>query len=38
MSMVMRLPNSCEILISHFPLLVLAQESGNVQAHYNMRS
>src|SRR5207245_5985760 len=38
MSMVMRLPNSCEILISHFPVLSLAQESGNAQAHYNMVS
>ena len=36
MSMMMRLPNSCEILISHFPVLLLAQESGNAQAHYNM--
>jgi hypothetical protein len=32
----MRLPNGCEILISHFPVLLLAQESGNAQAHYNM--
>ena len=32
----MRLPNSYEILISHFPVLSLAQESGNAQAHYNM--
>jgi hypothetical protein len=32
----MRLPNSCEILTSHFLVLALAQESGNVQAHYNM--
>ena len=36
MSMVSRLPNSHEILISLFPVLSLAQESGNAQAHYNM--
>src|SRR5690242_5592968 len=38
MSMVMRLPNTYEILISLFPVLIRAQESGNAQAHYNMRS
>ena len=34
----MRLPDNCEILISHFPVLALSKESGNTQAHYNMVS